>query len=222
MSTREKSVELAPMEVVLSRFDAGVFAVEKTFNFFAGTMIVVVMLLGVAQIAGRSIFNWPIYAYIDKIELLMSVFAFLGIAYCQKLGGHVRMEIFLKMFSGRTLWIIEAVGILIMMYLVGVLTAYGWEHFMRSYQIGDSTMDGDYAVWPSKLMVPVAFALLEIRLLLNLIGFLRLAVKPDAEPIAIPVIESVEEQAQHEIHLSGADREDMPGAGSPERERGND
>lgn len=220
MSTRERSGNPGPLDTSLSRFDAGVFMVEKAFNFFAGTMIVAVMLLGVAQIAGRSLFNWPIYAYIDKIEIMMSVFAFLGIAYCQKFGGHVRMEIVLKQFSGRSLWVVEAIGIVVMMFLVGVLTVYGWEHFLRSYQIGDSTMDGDYALWPSKLIVPVAFALLEIRLLLNLVGFIRLAVKPDAEPIAIPTIESVEEVARHEIHMSGADREDPPVGDGGERGRG--
>jgi hypothetical protein len=56
--------------------------------------------------------------------------------------------------------------------------------------------------------VPLAFTLLLIRLFLNLAGFIRLYQKPDARPIAVPIIETVDDQAQHEIKVSGADKDD--------------
>ena len=64
---------------------------------------------------------------------------------------------------------------------------------------GDETLDAHVAVWPSKLVVPVALALLELRLLVNLWGYLRLVALPNAEPWAVPVAKHVEDVAQDQI-----------------------
>ena len=48
-------------------------------------------------------------------------------------------------------------------------------------------------------MVPMAFAMLTFRLILQLIGFLRLCVYPNAVHIAIPELETVEKVAEEEI-----------------------
>jgi len=86
---------------------------------------------------------------------------------------------------------------------------YGWQHFMRAWSIGDSTMDIEIPLWPSKLIVAFAFAMLLIRLVLQLLGFIRLAIHPDTEhQIAIPKIESVDEVAQQEINAGLAGEEE--------------
>ena len=190
-------------DMLLSRVDEYLFKVESLFNLIAGIVIFLTMVLGVIQIVGRSFFNQPVPAYVDIIELMMATFAFLGISYCQRLGGHVRMEIVLKQFKGRAFWIAEVIGTIVMMYIIGVLMIYGYEHFLRAFEFGDSTIDGDYPLWPSKLVVPIAFGLLMIRLTVNLWGFVRLVARPDAEPIGIPVMETVDDQAEHEIRTSG-------------------
>jgi len=60
-------------------------------------------------------------------------------------------------------------------------------------------MDIELPIWPGKILVAFAFFSLNIRLLIQLAGFGRLFVHPDAEPIGVPVIETVVEQAQKEI-----------------------
>lgn len=194
---------LSSGDLALTRVDAYLFKVESLFNLIAGTVIFLTMILGVIQVVGRSFFNQPVPAYVDVIELMMATFAFLGIAYCQNLGGHVRMEIVMKHFKGRAFWIAEVVNTILMMSIILILAIYGYDHFLRAYEFGDSTIDGDYPLWPSKLIVPIAFGLLLIRLSVNLVGFLRLVVWPNAEPIGVPVIETVDDQAEHEIRTSG-------------------
>jgi TRAP-type C4-dicarboxylate transport system permease small subunit len=195
--------DLSSGDLALSRFDEYLFKVESLFNIIAGAVIFLTMVIGVIQVVGRSFFNQPVPAYVDIIELMMATFAFLGISYCQKLGGHVRMEIVMKHFKGRAFWIAEVVNTLLMMWIIAVLAIYGYEHFLRAFEFGDSTIDGDYPLWPSKLVVPVAFGLLLIRLTVNLVGFLRLVARPNAEPIGVPVIETVDDQAEYEIRTSG-------------------
>jgi C4-dicarboxylate transporter DctQ subunit len=212
--------DLSSGDWILFKVDEYLFRVESIFDYAAGLVIFMTMLLGVVQVVGRSLFNQPVPAYVDIIEILMTVFAFLGISYAQRLGAHVRMEIVMKKFTGRSLWIAEVIGTLVTMWIIAVLLIYGFEHFLRAFEIGDSTIDGDYPLWPSKLLVPVAFGLLMCRLGVNLAGFLRLVARPDAVPIGIPVIETVDDQAEHEIRTSGLGAEaisdralrDRPGA----------
>ena len=205
---------LSPFARRLKAADEGFFRFESALNLAAALVILAVMFIGVFQVFGRKLINLPVPGYVDVIEFVMTVFAFLSIAYTQRLGGHVRMEIILKRFRGRTLWIVEALGTILIIGIVAILAWFGYEHFLRAWNIGDSTIDIEIPLWPSKLLVPVAFAILLVRLLIQLAGFVRLAGRPDAEPVGIPLIETVDEQAQHEIEtgLAGeADREAAPG-----------
>jgi C4-dicarboxylate transporter DctQ subunit len=187
---------------LLSAFDRRLGYVETGFNLFASFSIFALMLLGVWQVAGRTLFNAPVRGYIDFVELAMATFAFLGIAYCQRLGGHVRMEMLLKPMRGRLLWGTEIFGTVVALVVIAVLIWYGWDHFLRAYQLGDSTIDTQLPVWPSKLAVPVAFSLLWLRLWVQLAGYLRLALDPRRRPVAVTTVLSVEEQAAHEIEES--------------------
>jgi TRAP-type C4-dicarboxylate transport system permease small subunit len=164
------------------------------------------MFLGIAQVLGRQLFNLPISGYIDFVELSMATFAFLGVAYCQRHGGHVRMEMVLKFTRGRAQWTLEVFGTLVALFIVAVLIWYGYGHFLRAWTLGDSTIDAELAVWPSKLIVPVAFALLWLRLAVQLVGYGRLLRHPRAQPVAVPVILSVEELAKREIEDSAEKR----------------
>jgi len=183
----------------LSVFDVRLGRVETFFNLVAAACIFVLMFLGMAQVLGRQLLDRPINGYIDFVELSMATFAFLGIAYCQRLGGHVRMEMFLKMTRGRAHWALEVFGTLIALFVIAVLIWYGFDHFLRAYQLGDSTIDAELPVWPSKLLVPVAFALLWLRLLLQLAAYLRLMLNPSAAPVAVPRAMTAEEIAAQEI-----------------------
>jgi TRAP-type C4-dicarboxylate transport system permease small subunit len=187
---------------LLSALDRRLGYVETGFNLFASFSIFALMLLGVWQVAGRTLFNAPVRGYIDFVELAMATFAFLGIAYCQRFGGHVRMEMLLKPMRGRLLWSTEIFGTVVALVVIAVLIWYGWGHFLRAYQLGDSTIDTQLPVWPSKLAVPVAFSLLWLRLWVQLAGYLRLALDPRRRPVAVTTVLSVEEQAAHEIEES--------------------
>jgi TRAP-type C4-dicarboxylate transport system permease small subunit len=173
---------------------------EDFLNLVAAMAILMLMLLGTAQIFLRSVLNTPIAGYIDLVELSMASMAFLGAAYCQRLGAHIRMEMLVAKLRGRWLWAFEIATTLVALFIIGVLIWYSWEHFVRSYQLGDSTIDAEYPVWPSKLLVPIAFSFWFLRLLVQLAGAIRLFVHPTAEHSGIAEILDVSQQAQEEIH----------------------
>jgi len=183
--------------------------IENAANYIAGLAIFLLMLLGTAQIVLRTVFNSPIAGYIDLVELSMAGMAFLGAAYCQRLGAHIRMELLIGRLRGRWLWGFEIVGILVGLFIVGVLIYYGTGHFLRSYQLGDSTIDAEYPVWPSKLLVPIAFTLWFIRLSIQLIGSVRLFINPSLQPAGVALIHDLQVVARDEIQEAlGDDLED--------------
>ncbi|MBO0345810.1 TRAP transporter small permease subunit [Roseibium limicola] len=187
------------------RFDGALGVVENIFNLIAAASVLILMLMAVAQILGRLVFNMPVPGFIDITEQAMAVFAFGGVAYCQRVGGHIRMEILLGKLSGRPLWIAEFLGVLLIAGTVLLLIWGSWYHFDRSWSLGDSTMDIRLPTWPSKLVIPVALGLLFLRLLMQAYGYLRLVIDPNREPVAVPVIEDVTAHAQHEIEEAFGD-----------------
>jgi TRAP-type C4-dicarboxylate transport system permease small subunit len=178
---------------------------EDSINMLAAFAIFALMVLGSAQIVLRSVFNSPIAGYIDLVELSMASMAFLGAAYCQRLGAHIRMEILIGRFRGRALWAFEVVGTLVALFIIGVLIWYGWGHFLRAYQLGDSTIDAEYPVWPSKLLVPIAFAFWFVRLFIQLCGSVRMFVNPSLAPVGVLVMQTAAEHAREEIHEAFGD-----------------
>jgi TRAP-type C4-dicarboxylate transport system permease small subunit len=135
----------------------------------------------------------------------MSARVFLGLAYTERLGGHIRMELIVTHLRGRWLWAFELFGVLLGLFIVAVLIVYSWDHAMRAYNSGDSSIDAQLLLWPSKMIVPVALALLFLRLLVSLWGYVRLLADPAAEPVGVPQIVDVEEQALRDAASAGVD-----------------
>jgi len=168
-------------------------------NLIAAAAIFFLMFVGVFQIIGRTVFNTAIYGYIDYMEQASALFAFLGIAYAQRVGAHIRMDLLLRGFSLRFMWAMELFAVLVALVIISVLVDTTWENFLRAWQLGDSTIDIKLPVWPTKLLVPIVLAVLTVRLVLQALDYMRLVAHPDAEPIAVPVIETIEVQARNEI-----------------------
>lgn len=172
---------------------------EDAMSLIAAAAIFFLMLVGVYQIVARTLLNTAIYGYIDYVEQAGVVFALLGVAYCQRVGAHVRMDLILRGFPLRFLWLMEGLCVLIALIVISILVVTSFETFQRAWTLGDSTMDIKLPVWPSKLLVPAALSVLWLRLLVQVADYARLVRYPQAEPLAVPKLETVEEQAKNEI-----------------------
>ncbi len=173
----------------LSRADRAYFKLETLLTLLGGVVIFLLVFLASANVLGRWLFDLPINGYVDWVEQAMAFFAFLGIAYTQRLGGHIRMDMLVGHLKGRLLWFSELVSVVLMLGVTLVLIYGSYLHFYRAYELGDSSLDIDLPTWPAKLVVPVALSLLALRLLLQIWGYLR-AVKTGTEaPVAVPLVE---------------------------------
>jgi C4-dicarboxylate transporter, DctQ subunit len=178
--------------------DAGLSHVEDSLNLIAALAVFFLMFVGVAQIIGRTVFDFAIYGYIDWIEQASSLFAFLGIAYAQRLGSHIGMDLTIG-WRPEVRWKIELFGVVLAIAIITILIYASFTNFLRAWSIGDSTMDIRLPTWPAKLMVPMALSVLWLRLSLQICGYLRMIAHPDAQPVAVPKLITLETQVQDEI-----------------------
>jgi len=196
----------------LSRVDRGLYSVERALALLSGLAVFSLMILAVISVGGRNFFNQPLPGYVDWIEQIMPLIAFMGVAYTQRDGGHIRMDIFVGLFRGRALWLVELVTTLVVLVVMVLLVWGSWAHFQRSFDWGaplwsrDSSIDIGLPIWPAKLLAPIAFAVLSLRLLLQVWGFGRALVTGDERPVAVPLIEDAASQAAREAaQLRGHD-----------------
>ena len=121
--------------------------VEDSLNLVAALAVFFLMFVGVAQIVGRTIFDFAIYGYIDYMEQASSLFAFLGIAYAQRLGSHIGMDLTMN-WRPSNRWKIELFGVVVTVAIITVLVYASFTNFLRAYQLGDSSMDIQLPTWP--------------------------------------------------------------------------
>ena len=189
---------------LLSRLDRALLPIERFSALLSGLAIFSLMFLAAYSVIGRKFFASPMMGYVDYIEAAMPIIAIMGISYVQRDGTHVRMDMLVSVLSGRVLWFFELVSVLLILLLITALTWGAWEHFDRSFDCArplcsrDSSIDVGIPIWPSKLVVPVAFGILVLRLLLQAWGYGRALVLGLENPVAVPMSLTVAEQARLE------------------------
>ena len=199
----------------LSRLDRQLFKLESLMALISGLAIFSLMILAVVSVGGRNTMNMPLPGYVDWIEQVMPLIAFMGVAYTQRDGGHIRMDILVGKLRGRALWGAEFITTLAMLVLILLLIWGSYSHFLRSFDFNapywsrDSSIDISIPLWPAKLLVPVAFSVLAMRLMVQLWGYGRALFLGLSEPVAIPLVMSAAAQAAEEAeHVAGLEDEE--------------
>lgn len=189
---------------LVSRLDLKLLKLERFMALLSGLAVFSIMLLAVFSVGGRNLFNAPLPGYVDWIEQVMPLLAFLGIAYVQRDGGHIRMDILIGQLRGRALWLAELVSVVLVLLLMMALVYGSFTHFQRAFDFSaplwsrDSTIDIGLPIWPTKLLVPVSFSVLCLRLVLQIWAYGRAFVLGLKNPAAVPMIQDAAAQAAAE------------------------
>jgi TRAP-type C4-dicarboxylate transport system permease small subunit len=196
----------------LSTLDQTLYRIEKPLALLSGLAVFSLMLLAVGSVGGRNLFNSPLPGYVDWIEQAMPLIAFMGISFTQRDGGHIRMDMLVGALRGRALYLAEFLTTAAVLILMLLMVWGSWAHFQRSFDFAapwwsaDSSMDISLPLWPAKLLAPVAFSVLCLRLLLQLWAYGRAFRSGTDRPVAVPMIADAATQAAMEAdHVSGHD-----------------
>ncbi len=196
----------------LSKIDRHLYRIEGVMALMSGLAVFSLMILAVVSVGGRNLLGSPLPGYVDWIEQAMPLIAFMGIAFTQRDGGHIRMDMVVGALRGRTLWLVELITTLAILLLMVLLVWGSWAHFARSFDFSaplwsrDSSMDIALPLWPAKLLAPVAFGVLCLRLVLQVWAYGRAFIRNEETPVAVPMIANAAKQAAMEAEqVSGHD-----------------
>ena len=104
---------------MLKLLDQKLSLIENSLVLFVGISIFIVMILTSIQIISRVVgYPWP--AFLELSELAISIFAFLGVAYAQRMDAHIRMELLVANLKGRIKWLVEFISTLVSFIVISI------------------------------------------------------------------------------------------------------
>jgi C4-dicarboxylate transporter DctQ subunit len=150
---------------------------EDWLNLASVFIIMFLMFFASAEILGRYIFNAPIPGHVEIVELIMAGIVFFGIAYTERVGGHVRMELFVtRVLKGRAYHIAEVITATMSLFVYIFILVYTFKATLFAFQVGDNTAYLYWPTWPSKFAVPLGSFFLCMRFVIEIIQHIAQAV----------------------------------------------
>ena len=146
---------------------------ERLEEWLIAALLAAMTLITFAQVIARYVFN---YSFVWALELATFLFGgliFIGISYGVRVGAHIGVDALVKILPDRTARIVGVLAALLCL-IYAVIVFYGsWIYVDKMYEIGILAQDMPIPQWVPRMVMPVGFALLFIRLLGVLIDMLR-------------------------------------------------
>jgi len=142
----------------------------------------VMMLLVVANVLGRYLFNRPLTGTLEFTESLLVIIIFLSVALTQYDGGHIRVNLLTRRLPKRV-----ARGLTVVAMLAGCAfftwCAYAaWLFAAQSYSFNEQEWgEVVFPLWPMKFVVFVGIAMLALQFLLDAIAETMMPIAADDE-----------------------------------------
>ena len=151
---------------------------ETGLNTIAGFIVLALMIIVLISVIGRTLQS-PVKGMVEISQLLMPCAVFLAEPFTQRVGSHVRMEIFIQRQHGKIRAAIEIFIYILVISLISYVIVGSGNVALESLRIHD-TIGGQlvsYITWPSKMTVPLGFSFLVVRILQQIIKTMKEAVK---------------------------------------------
>jgi TRAP-type C4-dicarboxylate transport system permease small subunit len=155
---------------LLHAIEGKIRTIEDWLNLCSVFIIMFLMFFATAEILGRYLFNSPIPGHVEIVELIMAGVVFFGIAYTERVGGHVRMELFVtRVLKGRAYHIAEVITATLSLFVYLFILVYTFKASVFAFQMGDNTAYLYWPTWPSKVAIPLGSLFLCIRFAIEII-----------------------------------------------------
>ncbi len=158
------------MERFWGCYSRGLGWIVRAANLVSAACVLILMVLVVADIFGRYLFNSPVPMAYEVGSFLMVFVVFLGLAYTQKMGAHIRVEILTLRLSPRARDVLDILASVLGLILYATITYQSVIWAWASWQVGDYVAGLiNIPRWPSQFAVPLGSALLCLQFLADVI-----------------------------------------------------
>ena len=176
------------------RFRRVIDAVDNALMFIGCAMLFALMLIVVADVSLRYLFNAPLqWSYEVISSYLMPGLFFMAVSHTLKANAHVAVDILHNYVGRTTRYVFEAVTTVIALPVFALCTWVSAQHTWNDWQSAATSTSGlAVPTWTISLMLPLGFGMLSLRLLLNAYGYVASLVSR-REVAPLPPISGTEE-----------------------------
>jgi TRAP-type mannitol/chloroaromatic compound transport system permease small subunit len=151
---------------MVNRFIYGVDQLSKTVGHAFAWCIAILTLGTCYEVFMRYVLNAPTSWAFDMSYTLYGAMFFMAGAYTLSRGGHVRADMFSRLWRPRTQAVVELV-LYILFFFPGILALVvsGWAYGTESMRIREVSVNSPAGVpiWPIKMLIPLGAGLLALQ-----------------------------------------------------------
>ncbi|HCK81998.1 MAG TPA: TRAP transporter small permease subunit [Candidatus Competibacter sp.] len=149
----------------LLRLSAAIDALNRAIGRWMTWLILLCALASALAATLRYGFDWGSNALLEVQWFMFGLVFLFCASWTLQAGGHVRIDILYSRLRPTTQLWIDILGGLLFLLPVCLLIAYdSWNFFLIAYQTREASPNpGGLAWWPMKLAIPVAFVLLSLQ-----------------------------------------------------------
>ena len=158
----------------LKQWNEALGQVEK---FLIVVMLGVMILVAFLQIVLRNTLSTGVSWGDPLVRYLVLWVGFIGASLATKEEKHITIEVFSRWFpENRTIYF-KLVSQLVSIMICSLLTVAGWTFVKNEARMGGVSLL-NIPIWVPQTIIPITFALMTLRFLINLIAALPIVLKP--------------------------------------------
>jgi TRAP-type C4-dicarboxylate transport system permease small subunit len=153
----------------------------------SGFATLMIMLVVVTDVAGRSLLNIPLHMSTEISELLMVVLVFLGLAAAQGNRQNFAIDIATRHLPENLQLLVETLGYVFSFVLVAVLAWLSTKQAYSAFERGETGFGiVAFPIWPARFILAFGLWLLALQFLCDILRYLIGAPRISAEAEAKP------------------------------------
>ncbi|MBK1789448.1 TRAP transporter small permease [Prauserella cavernicola] len=154
--------------------------VENVLTYASGAAVVLIMILTLIDVAGRTFFRQPLTGTYETVEGFLLVAAvWLGLSRGERYKEHVGVDILVQKVSPRVRLLITAIPLTLVGAIFGYLAYAGFERAIDRWDVTTSTTVIPLPAGATWLVVALGSAVLGIRIVVDVVsGLVRAETTP--------------------------------------------
>lgn len=136
----------------------------------AGVALLVMALVGAADVVSGRGFSAPIPGILEFTESLMVISVFLALALAQQQRRHIRVELLAQLLPPKPRAALAAASALLTMLFFALIAWYGWYTASYSWAVGEfKSGQINFPVWPARIALAIGATLMVLQTALDAI-----------------------------------------------------
>jgi len=135
----------------------------------ASLAVLLMVLIGTADVIAMAIFNTAVPAAYESTEALLVILGFGGIAYAQRSKSHFKVEMFTRRLSLKKRKILDLIGLIIGFLFFVIFIWQSSLYFWQSWLIKESEQGlVEFPIYPAKFIMFIAVGFMMLQLLVDI------------------------------------------------------